>query len=51
LATRLMSPIKARLSLGRSRDSGVGVGGGPMSGLKQRPGVSLTVRVLSKISS
>jgi microtubule-binding protein TANGLED1 len=52
LATRLMSPIKARLSLGRSRDSGVGVGGGPMSGLKQRPGVSLTVRtVSSKISS
>lgn len=52
LATRLVSPIKARLSLNRSRDSGVGVGGGPMSGLKQRPGVSLTVRtVSSKISS
>jgi len=55
LATRLVSPIKARLSLNRSRDrdSGVGVGGGgPMRGLKQRPGVSLTVRtVSSKISS
>jgi microtubule-binding protein TANGLED1 len=55
LATRLVSPIKARLSLNRSRDrdTGVGVaGGGPMSGLKQRPGVSLTVRtVSSKISS
>ncbi|GJM84947.1 hypothetical protein PR202_ga00663 [Eleusine coracana subsp. coracana] len=54
LATRLVSPIKARLSLNRSRDSGVGVGvgGGPMSGLKQRPGVNLTVRtVSSRISS
>ncbi|CAL5058388.1 unnamed protein product [Urochloa decumbens] len=52
LATRLVSPIKARLSLGRSRDSGVGVGGGPISGLKQRPGVSMTVRtVSSRISS
>ncbi|CAL4888012.1 unnamed protein product [Urochloa decumbens] len=50
LATRLVSPIKARLSLGRSRDSGVGVGGGPISGLKQRPGVSMTVRT-SRISS
>lgn len=52
LATRLVSPIKARLSLGRSRDSAVGAGGGPMSGLKQRPGVSMTVRtVSSRISS
>ncbi|TKW39035.1 hypothetical protein SEVIR_1G153200v4 [Setaria viridis] len=52
LATRLVSPIKARLSLGRSRDSGVGAGGGPMSGLKQRPGVNMTVRtVSSRISS
>lgn len=56
LATRLVSPIKARLSLNRSRDRdsgvGVGVGAGPMSGLKQRPGISLTVRtVSSKISS
>jgi microtubule-binding protein TANGLED1 len=52
LATRLVSPIKARLSLNRSRDSGVGAGGGPMSGLKQRPGVSMTVRtVSSRISS
>ncbi|CAN6289532.1 unnamed protein product [Urochloa humidicola] len=50
LATRLVSPIKARLSLGRSRDSGVG--GGLVSGLKQRPGVSMTVRtVSSRISS
>ncbi|RLM80964.1 microtubule-binding protein TANGLED1 [Panicum miliaceum] len=47
LATRLVSPIKARLSLNRSRDSGVGAGGGPMSGLKQRPGVSMTVRTVS----
>ena len=44
LATRLVSPIKARLSLNRSRDSSVGVGGGQMSGLKQRT-------VSSKISS
>ncbi|XP_066368672.1 LOW QUALITY PROTEIN: microtubule-binding protein TANGLED1-like [Miscanthus floridulus] len=56
LATRLVSPIKSRLSLNRSRDResgvGVGVGSGPMSGLKQRPGISLTVRtVSSKISS
>ncbi|CAO2038443.1 unnamed protein product [Urochloa humidicola] len=55
LATRLVSPIKARLSLGRSRDSGVGVGAGSgrtMNGLKQRPGVSMTVRtVSSRISS
>jgi hypothetical protein len=52
LATRLMSPIKARLSLGRNQDSDVGVDGGLMSGLKQRPGVSLTVRTMSsKISS
>ncbi|KAL6646701.1 hypothetical protein ACP70R_015395 [Stipagrostis hirtigluma subsp. patula] len=53
LATRLVSPIKARLSLNRSRDSGTGAGGGgPMSGLKQRPGVSLTARtVSSRISS
>ncbi|KAJ1291823.1 hypothetical protein BS78_02G346200 [Paspalum vaginatum] len=47
LATRLVSPIKARLSLNRSRDSGVGVGSGPISGLKQRPGVSMTVRMAS----
>lgn len=54
LATRLVSPIKARLSLNRSRDSGIGFGVGavPMSGLKQRPGVNLTVRtVSSRISS
>ncbi|KAF8715573.1 hypothetical protein HU200_027233 [Digitaria exilis] len=52
LATRIVLPIKARLSLGRSRDSGVGAGGGPISGLKQRPGVSMTVQtVSSKISS
>nr|CAB3446537.1 unnamed protein product [Digitaria exilis] len=52
LATRLVSPIKARLSLGRSPHSGVGAGGGPISGLKQRPGVSMTVRTVStKISS
>ncbi|KAF8667427.1 hypothetical protein HU200_053113 [Digitaria exilis] len=52
LATRLVLPIKARLSLGRSRDSGVGAGGGPISGLKQRPVVSMTVQtVSSKISS
>ncbi|RLN09857.1 microtubule-binding protein TANGLED1 [Panicum miliaceum] len=52
LATRLVSPIKARLSLNRSRDSSVGAGGAPMSGLKQWPGVSMTVRtVSSRISS
>ena len=53
LATRLVSPIKARLSLNRNRDSGVGAAGGPMSGLKQRPGVSMTVvrTVSSRISS
>ncbi|KAL6899065.1 hypothetical protein ACP4OV_005723 [Aristida adscensionis] len=54
LATKLVSPIKARLSLSRSRDSGigVGVGGGAMSGLKQRPGVTMTVRtVSSRVSS
>lgn len=51
LATRLVSPIKARLSLNRSRDGAAG-GGGMMSGLKQRPGVSLTARtVSSRISS
>lgn len=60
LATRLMSPIKARLSfvspmkarkpLHKSRDGGVG--SNMMSGLKQRPVVSLTARtVSSRISS
>uniref|UniRef100_J3LCL0 Microtubule-binding protein TANGLED1 n=1 Tax=Oryza brachyantha TaxID=4533 RepID=J3LCL0_ORYBR len=47
LATRLVSPIKARLSLTRSRDGGVQGGGGMVSGLKQRPGVSMTVRTVS----
>uniref|UniRef100_A0A0D9YRW9 Microtubule-binding protein TANGLED1 n=1 Tax=Oryza glumipatula TaxID=40148 RepID=A0A0D9YRW9_9ORYZ len=48
LATRLVSPIKARLSLNRSRDGGVhGGGGGMVCGLKQRPGVSMTVRTVS----
>ncbi|KAF0935070.1 hypothetical protein E2562_030003 [Oryza meyeriana var. granulata] len=49
LATRLVSPIKARLSLNRSRDGGVlgGGGGGMVGGLKQRPGVSMTVRTVS----
>ncbi|CAM0955236.1 unnamed protein product [Alopecurus aequalis] len=55
LATRLVSPIKARLSFvspmksrQRSRDGG-GVGGSScmMSGLKQRPVVSLTARTVS----
>lgn len=47
LATRLVSPIKARLSLNRSRDGGVHGGGGMVCGLKQRPGVSMTVRTVS----
>uniref|UniRef100_A0A0E0JZJ5 Microtubule-binding protein TANGLED1 n=1 Tax=Oryza punctata TaxID=4537 RepID=A0A0E0JZJ5_ORYPU len=56
LATRLVSPIKARLSLNRSRDGGIQGGsggcGGMVSGLKQRPGVSMMVRtVSSRISS
>ncbi|KAM0841941.1 hypothetical protein ACQ4PT_058692 [Festuca glaucescens] len=62
LATRLVSPIKARLSFVSpmkarrtsshgSRDGGVG-GSSMMSGLKQRPVVSLTARtVSSRISS
>jgi microtubule-binding protein TANGLED1 len=55
LAAKLVSPIRSRLSLNRNRDSGIGVGGGvgvPMSGLKQRPSVTLTARtVSSRISS
>lgn len=61
LATRLVSPIKARLSFvspmkARRTSSHGGVGGGSsssmMSGLKQRPVVSLTARtVSSRISS
>ncbi|KAG8070619.1 hypothetical protein GUJ93_ZPchr0006g43159 [Zizania palustris] len=49
LATRLVSPIKARLSLNKSRDSGVQGGGGSsmVSGLKQRPGVSMMARTVS----
>jgi microtubule-binding protein TANGLED1 len=62
LATRLVSPIKARLSFVSpmkarrtsshgSRDGGVG-GSSMISGLKQRPVVSLTARtVSSRISS